>query len=96
MPNKQITFTPACSETNVSFVMMLDERDFAAKKQLFETGVPTDVQMQPYEMFKTTQSSISLVPATEMEVLNTFGSINGNKILEFMFESGNMNGKVAL
>ena len=94
MVNKQITYTP--NEADASFVMVLDERDFAAKKQIFEAGQPQDVDMQPYEMFKTTQQATSLVPATEMEVLQTFGSVNGNKILEFFFMHGNTNGKVQM
>ena len=94
MPKKQITYTP--NNDSVSFVMILDDKDFASKKQTFAAGEPKDVPIQEYEMFKTTQQSTSLVPATEMEVLRTFGSTNGNTILEFMFENGNMNGKVTM
>lgn len=94
MPSKQITYTP--NEADVSFVMVVDDRDFAAKKQIHETGEVTTVEMQPYQMFKTTKQAMSMVPASEDEVLQTFGTVNGNKILEFMFINGNLNGKVAM
>ena len=94
MPSKQITFTP--NEAATSFVMVLDDRDYAAKKQMIEMGTPQDVDMQPYEMYKTTATNTSLVPASEMEVLKTFGTVNGNKILEFIFLNGNTNGTVEM
>ena len=95
---KQISYTPAHFDeaSGVSYVMLVDDRDFAEKKQLFEAGEPKDVPMQPYQMYKTTKQNTSLVPAPENEVLHTFGSINGNKILEFMFQQGNLNGKIQL
>jgi hypothetical protein len=96
MPSKQITFTPNDGD-GVSFVMVVDEKDFSKKRTTHELAAgPTDVAMQEYEMFKTTEQNTSLVPASHQEVLKTFGTTNGNKILEFLFDNGNMAGKVTM
>lgn len=97
MPEKHITFTPAAAD-GVSYVFVVDEKDFEEKKHQYQQAGNefTKVPIQEYKMFKTTAQDTSMVPCPEMEVLKTFGSINGNQILEFLFTNGNMNGKVAM
>lgn len=76
-------------------MMLVDEKDFSRKKTTHELAAePEDVSMQEYEMYKTNKQSTSLIPASHDEVLKTFGTVNGNKILEFILENGNKAGRV--
>ena len=84
MTKKQITFTT--NEADTAYVMVVEEKDFAEKKEIFEKGEPKDVPAQEYAMFKTTKEGAA-APVSQEEVATTFGTADGNKILEFVFHS---------
>jgi hypothetical protein len=91
------------SPHGVSYVFVCNDREYEEKKHLFQHGDPTQVAIQEYQMYKTGGPASSeggavatnaMVPCPEMEVLQTFGSINGNKILEFLLQNGNLTGSL--